>query len=284
MDFQRLRYFLVVSETSNLRRAADLLRISPPALSKAMKLLQEEIGERLFIEEGRGILITEYGRRLADRARPLVDSFDRLSVPESPESPPVRLGTFEVFSTYFLSEILESLQGLPISLHELVPGQIERALQDRQIDLGITYLPIPTAGVDHVRVGKVEMDVYGVKGAPSNLPFVIPITPISGTPTKVQGLDGWPDNELKRDVRYHVTLMESALELCRRGLAVSYLPSFVVRLHNEVTQDKFHLKATGRKPLPKERTQEVYLVKRKSDLEDLTAKRVARALRTVLGK
>lgn len=36
MDFDRLRYFCAIAETGSLRRAAELLRLSPPALSKAM--------------------------------------------------------------------------------------------------------------------------------------------------------------------------------------------------------------------------------------------------------
>jgi hypothetical protein len=75
--------------------------------------------------------------------------------------------------------------------------------------------------------------------------------------------------------------METALEICRRGAAVAYLPTFIVHLHNLRVLDKFHLCSL---PLPKNlpiQKQSVYLIKRKSDVEDDQFKKVARALRQI---
>ncbi len=48
MDTGRLRYFCAVARTGSLRRAAELVKVSPPALSKAIKLLESECGVRLI--------------------------------------------------------------------------------------------------------------------------------------------------------------------------------------------------------------------------------------------
>jgi DNA-binding transcriptional LysR family regulator len=134
------------------------------------------------------------------------------------------------------------------------------------------------------------MDVYVRQGAfgehtLKNVPFVVPVPPIRGAPSKVVGLDGWPDHLVSRTIRYRVTLMESALELCRQGLAAAFLPKFVVELHNGKTIEKFRLHPlTAHLPLPGKFIQQpVYLVKRKVNQEDALVKRIAKALRLICG-
>jgi hypothetical protein len=90
----------------------------------------------------------------------------------------------------------------------------------------------------------LEMGIYALKGRFdeyhfSEIPFAVPVEPVQGVPTKVQGLDGWPDDKIPRNIRYRVTLMESAMELCRQGHCASYLPHFIVRLHNERILEKY---------------------------------------------
>src|SRR5690606_33496323 len=90
------------------------------------------------------------------------------------------------------------------------------------------------------------------------LPFVIPLMPAEGTPSKVIGLDGWPDHRFERKIKYRVTMMESAIELCRKGSCVAYLPSFIVELHNAHVRNEFKL-TEFKSPFPvKDRTQSVF--------------------------
>ena len=116
-----------------------------------------------------------------------------------------RIGTFEVFSTYFLGKALKSYaMDFQFELRELIPGELEQALKENLVDLGLTYLPIPTAGIEHLKVGQVHMKIFGHKTYEKlpfeKLPFAIPISPVSGSPTKVQGLDGWPDDKVARSI------------------------------------------------------------------------------------
>lgn len=296
MDSNRLAYFVVVNETGSIRRAAELLRLSPAALSKAIKQLEFEAGFKLLVPAGRGILVTDEGKDLAARAKPLLDSLATLAQGVSNKfkdgaslNTPLRLGTFEVFSTHFLSEILKAFaeDGGSLLLRELIPGEMEQALLNREIDLGLSYIPIPTAGIEYFRITSIEMGIFGTAELKKSLaaqefsawPFVIPIQPISGSPNKVQGLDGWPDDRWPRHVGHRVTMMESALSICRQALAVAYLPTFVVRYHNQIVKPKFQLEALATpKGLPALK-QDVYLVKRKSDVESSAAKKLAKAVR-----
>jgi len=54
MDLTRLRYFVAVVESGSFSRAAAALHLSQPALSRQVLLLEEEVGQRLLVRNGRG--------------------------------------------------------------------------------------------------------------------------------------------------------------------------------------------------------------------------------------
>lgn len=72
MDTHRLKYFLRVAEEGSMTRAAAVLGIAQPALSRQVRLLEEELGVTLFERTSRGVHLTEEGERLrASTAGPL---------------------------------------------------------------------------------------------------------------------------------------------------------------------------------------------------------------------
>ena len=286
MDINRLRYFTVIARTGSMTEAAKILRISAPALSKAMSVLESEMGFPHFQNVGRGIALTDHGKKLLPKAERVLLDVDalKLETANDRESSRLRIGTFEVFSTYFLQSLMtKDFENFDLELHELVPGELEQALSQERIDIGITYIPVPLPGIDFLKVGSVKMAVYGCKDFLKNpdlktLPFAVPILPIQGAPTKVNGIDGWPDDKLPRYQKYRVTLMESALQLCRQGLCVAYLPSFVAMLHNEQAIKTFQLEEIPIHNMPRVH-QDVFLVKRTGTEEDRRIKQFAQIIR-----
>ena len=198
---------------------------------------------------------------------------------------PSRLASFEVFTTYFLGHLLKYLDISDLEIHEFGPGRMEQAVAEERADLAITYVPVPRAGVEFIEVSKVKMGVFGSKTHKAtefaDLPFVVPILPVEGTPSKVIGLDGWPDHLIERKVKYRVTMMESALELCREGHAVAYLPEFVSNLHNKRMLSEFRL-SEFKCPVPnKDRIQSVFLVRRQASPETPLERQIAKSLRSL---
>ena len=62
MEIYPLLYFVTVAQTGNLTKAAGQLNISPPALSNALKRLEQQLGTQLFDRVGRNLLLNEYGK------------------------------------------------------------------------------------------------------------------------------------------------------------------------------------------------------------------------------
>lgn len=290
MNAKRLEYFVTLAQTGNLRRASELLNLSAPALSKAMKVLEEEIDAKLWIADGRKIVLTDSGKALLKKAPDVIESLKKLkeSLHVASEGPkPIRLGTFEVFSTYFLT-FLDRLKwdNHSLELHELLPGEVERHVVDGTIDYGITYMPIPDPQLDFLKVASIEMGVFARRGAFKNvpqpeLPFVVPVMPIQGVPTKVRGLDGWPDDAYQRRVLHRVTLLESALELCRQGRVAGYFPVFVAQEHNKRVIEELRLERRRSPYAGRVCRADVFIVKRKSSEESAIVKQFAKAIRLI---
>ena len=79
MDIDRVRYFNTFAETGSLVRASEILHVSQPALSKALKTLEGEVGLRLLESDGRGLKLTEAGKRFRDETRPLLTEWINVS-------------------------------------------------------------------------------------------------------------------------------------------------------------------------------------------------------------
>jgi DNA-binding transcriptional LysR family regulator len=292
VDFQRLRYFQTLSQTGHLRRSAELLRISPPALSRSMKILEDELEISLFIQDGRRLILTEQGQRLAKRVESLLEDISKLRdnlQTGKEENKSIRVATFEVFSTYFLS-FLQPIgwADRKFQLHEVLPGELERCVAEGDVDFGVTYMPVAHPDLDFLKITSIEMGVFARQGAfpgvvQKDLPFVVPVQPLKGVPTRMRGLDGWPEDAYVRKIQFEVTLMESALELCRQGLVAGYFPVFIAKEHNQRVRPKFQLERRRSPYGGRVCVTDVYIVKRKSQGEDQNIKQMAKAIRKVCG-
>ncbi len=78
MEIRTLRYFLAVAREENMTRAADLLHVTQPTLSKQLKSLEDELGKKLFVRHSFSLSLTEEGILLRDRAEDLVSMADKI--------------------------------------------------------------------------------------------------------------------------------------------------------------------------------------------------------------
>ena len=78
MEIRNLRYFLAVARLENMSRAAEVLHVTQPTLSKAIRSLEDELGKKLFTRHSFSIELTEEGMLLRDRASDLIDMADKI--------------------------------------------------------------------------------------------------------------------------------------------------------------------------------------------------------------
>ena len=78
MDLQKLKYFHTAARLQNITASAEEIHIAQPSLSKAIHLLEEELGVPLFCKVGRRVELTEYGVHLKNRLDTLLPEIDGL--------------------------------------------------------------------------------------------------------------------------------------------------------------------------------------------------------------
>ena len=78
MEIKNLRYFLAVAREENMSHAAEILHVTQPTLSKALKALEEELGKKLFTRHSFSIKLTDEGMLLRNRAEDRVAMADKI--------------------------------------------------------------------------------------------------------------------------------------------------------------------------------------------------------------
>src|ERR1700761_558568 len=89
MTLAQLHSFVLVARLGSVKAAAAQLEVTEPAVSVAVSALRKELGDDLFVREGRGIALTAGGRRLAALAGEILGLAEqaRRSVQDSPGQP-----------------------------------------------------------------------------------------------------------------------------------------------------------------------------------------------------
>ena len=77
MDLKQLEYFVQIAELGSFTRAASVLRVAQPALSRQVRALEVELHQPLFDRNGRGVTLTPAGQRLLAHGRGILQQVER---------------------------------------------------------------------------------------------------------------------------------------------------------------------------------------------------------------
>ncbi len=287
-DTNLLQRFCTVVESGTVAEAAELIDMTPGALSRAIQRLETDVGFELFSRQGRNIVVTREGRRLYEKAKRWLESLEA-GVREIREGgsawPVVRLATFEVFSSHVLAWAITQLRpSARFIATEAVPGFIEEAVAGERADFGLTYLPKPRQGVEFQKLARFQFRIFARARAfqglsVRELPFAAPTTLVGINPAQAGSLDTWP-HEIPRVIAHQFELLETALALAQRGGCAIFAPDFVVKACNQLVQSEHRLEVfEGLGKQPKVREQWIYLVKRADAPETREQHRFAKCMR-----
>ncbi|WP_396333742.1 LysR substrate-binding domain-containing protein [Burkholderia anthina] len=155
MDIKQLRALLAVAETGSVTRAADVLHIVQPAVSRQLKLLEEDVGMALF-ERGRyGMELTESGEILAEHARRALLELDRARAEIQPSdariSGIVTIGllpsTADLLAGPLLSAVKARHPGVSLRISVGYAGHLRDWLESAEIDATLLYNPKATPAI-----------------------------------------------------------------------------------------------------------------------------------------
>ncbi|MFN3955735.1 MAG: LysR family transcriptional regulator [Pararhodobacter sp.] len=174
MEMYQIRYVIAAARLLNFTRAAEDCNVSQPALTKAIKNLEGELGAPLFHREGRRVLLSDFGRSVlphlkqilaeAETTRHLADNFRLL------DQVPVRLGVRSTIGHVKLARFLSKFHlehpGVELEISEAGAAELTQRLADGELDLAVLN-PVESQG-DGFRSLDLYRERYVVVFAPGH--------------------------------------------------------------------------------------------------------------------
>ena len=168
MEIRTLRYFLAVAREENMTRAAELLHVTQPTLSKTLRALEEELGKKLFERHSFSISLTQEGVLLRDRAEDLVTMADKIEQEflslDDVTGGELYLGLGESYQIRYLArEILALKEVCPGLRYHITSGDTEQVTE--KLDKGLLDFAVLCDTPDGRKYDWLpfpEPDVWGV--------------------------------------------------------------------------------------------------------------------------
>ncbi|MFG6500841.1 MULTISPECIES: LysR family transcriptional regulator [Sulfitobacter] len=190
LDLRHLRYALAVADAQGFRAAAEMLNIAQPAISKAVKDTEVDLGFRIFDRSGPRVIPTPEGVVFLDDARQAVAQFERTIRASRQNAAGARghiiVGYSALATSRQISEALDafhrSVPGVQVEMHVMSTDNMLKNLKSGAIDLGflLSHSTVGAPGIDQMPVWSSRIGVVAPAGeAPTQvddlaeMPFVM---------------------------------------------------------------------------------------------------------------
>ena len=242
MNHRDLEYFLRVAEAGSFSQAAILLGKPQPALSKHVRDLEAELRTALLYRNGRGVVLTEAGKRLSIRARAILQQIDEarsealgfamggitaatLGMPPS---------VARLFAAPIASRLCTAYPDIKLRLLDAFNGHLLEWLTAGRLDAAILYGCEATNRLNAETLLTEEIQLIGTRGS---LSAEIPAERLADTPlllpSQIHGLraqvESWAGrNTIRLNIRMECDALPSLLELVAAGHGCTLLPRAAV--------------------------------------------------------
>ena len=156
MTLSELRFIVAVSREKNFRRAAEKSFVSQPALSLAVKKLEEELGVLLFERSHSQITVTPIGEQIVEQAIRTLEEAARIKEIARQGNDQligkIKLGVIYSAGPYLLPQIIPTLRvtapEMPLDVEENLTATLEGQLRSGMLDAAIIALPFDVPGIN----------------------------------------------------------------------------------------------------------------------------------------
>lgn len=168
MELRTLRYFLAAAQEKNITKAADILHVTQPTLSRQMMDLERELGTILMIRGKNGLTLTDEGTFFRQRAQEIVELADRLEQAfveqQNGISGMVVIGASEAVGSQTLAKLIkeftEKYPAVQFTLYNETVDNVKDRLDKGLVDIGLLLEPIDVTKYDYVRLS--QQDTWGL--------------------------------------------------------------------------------------------------------------------------
>lgn len=173
INFEYYKIFYYVAKYENITRAAAALGRNQPNVTRVMKLLESQLGCRLFLREARGMKLTQEGELLYSHVeiayRHLINAQEEIGVPGSSICGAVEIGTTETALHLFLLDALHAFRQkypeikikihnhtTPETIRQLIGGRVDFAMITTPYELPATVSGFTVLDFEEILVGGMQ--------------------------------------------------------------------------------------------------------------------------------
>jgi LysR family transcriptional regulator, nitrogen assimilation regulatory protein len=251
MEIRRLRYFLEISKAGNLKRAAETLTVAQSALSNHMRLLEIDLSVQLFHRNGRGVVLTEAGRRLLQHARIILDNVEaakaELAAFTATPQGRISLGVTPTITQILAVPLIQQLRAehplITLQITEGFSGHVLEWLSNGRVEVGIVYDAPRTKQFDTRELLIEDLFLVGPAGDErkrdidlkdiGDLPLILP-SPPHGLRILIESIAA--QNNLTLRVDLELDALQPIKTLVEKGMGWTILP--LPTVHPDVVAER----------------------------------------------
>ncbi len=243
MNLKQLEYFVQVAELGSFSKAAVVLDIAQPALSRQVRSLETELHQQLFLRNGRGVTLTDAGKRLFDHSVAVLQlmAHAREDLGASRDEPvgrvtiglPPSMG--RQLTLPLIDRFRKELPAARLAIVEGLSTHIVEWVTTGRIDVGLVYNPEAQAGLEitpllQEPLGLVSHAVKGKRGRAALPP--LPMKELSRypliVPERVHAMRRLLETQaalagVKLDIAWEVSSVPSIIDLVCAGYGYAVL-------------------------------------------------------------
>lgn len=171
MELRVLEYFLAIAQTETISRAAEVLHVTQPTLSRQMAQMERELGVKLFLRGRKKITLTAEGMLLRSRAEEILELVDKtetdLIQSEKSLAGTVAIGCGDLAAVQQLPALCRSFHEkypqVRFDLHTGTADQIQERLDRGLADVGLLLEPVNVAKYAFIRLKQKEQWVAAMR-------------------------------------------------------------------------------------------------------------------------
>ena len=184
LEVRHLRYFLAVAEAGSFSRAADRLGISQPSVSQQMRDLEAGLRVSLFQRRGKRILLTPRGLIFQEHARAILHQLENFLQELNSEPGQLRgalhIGVVPILNVPLVPHLMglfaANHPGINIIVEEISSTEIETALEEGRMDVGLGFVTRHSPNLRYERLCKDEFALIVSETHPWSKRRVIPFS------------------------------------------------------------------------------------------------------------
>jgi LysR family transcriptional regulator, carnitine catabolism transcriptional activator len=249
LSLRQLQTFVTVARLGSFTRAAHLLHLSQPALTKQIRQLEETLGVRLFDRNTRTVELTGIGKELAPHVDQLLREFDAVvantkGLAEKSRGV-VRIAALPSISSTILPRAIarfkEVYPGISITFKDVLAQRLVAMVKDEEVDFGIGSLNGVDAEIQFTLLLTDRIVVFFPEGSALERKKVVELKDLVGLPLILMNKESSVRRLVDRAFEtigeivtpaFEATYMATAAGMVKAGLGVAMLPSTVFETGN----------------------------------------------------